>query len=72
MGRRPVKDKKMPYEYPQFAFRVTKETKNRLNSTIGEIQESMNRSRDDGEPFVNKNDVIVRALDMGLKQLRRK
>jgi hypothetical protein len=72
MGRRPVKDKKMPYEYPQFAFRVTKEVKKRLTTVIEDIQESLNRDRKDGEPFVNKNDVIVRALDAGLKELRRK
>jgi hypothetical protein len=74
MGRRPipVKDRKSPSDYPQFIFRVTKENKRRLTSTIEDVQDSLNRRRKEGDPFVNKNDVIIRALDIGLKELRRK
>lgn len=72
MGRRPIKDKKMPNEYPQFAFRVTKDNKRRLATDIEEIQAALNRRRREGDPYINKNDVIVRALDLGLKLLQRK
>jgi hypothetical protein len=74
MGRRPIpqKDRKLPTDYPQFIFRVTKENKKRLTATIEGIQGSLNRRRKNDDPFVNKNDVIIRALDIGLKELRRK
>lgn len=72
MGRRPIKDKKMPNEYPQFAFRVTKDNKKRLASDIEAIQLALNRRRNEGDPYINKNDVIVRALNIGLKELRSK
>lgn len=74
MGRRPIpeKDRKVPSDYPQFIFRVTKEQKKRLVGAIADIQASLNNRRKDGEPFVNKNDVIVQALQIGLKELTRK
>jgi len=72
MGRRPVQNKKAPSEYPQMGFRVTKSDKDRLNSLIDEVQELLNRRRRDDEPFINKNDVIIRALDEGLKVIRKK
>ncbi len=67
MGRRPVQNKKGPADYPQFAFRVTKANKERLNAIIEGIQEEMNRRRGEDDPFINKNDVILAALEKGLK-----
>ena len=72
MGRRPVKDKKMPNEYPQLAIRVSKENKKRLTAEIESVQDMLNHKRKDGDPYVNKNDVVVWALDVGLKKLRRR
>lgn len=71
MGRRPVpiKDKKLPTDYPQMAFRLTIEDKKRLTSAIERIQNSLNAKRNDGAPYVNKNDVIIRALFEGLKKI---
>jgi phosphopantothenate synthetase len=69
MGRRPVQNKKSPADYPQFAFRVTKGNKEHLNTKIEEIQKEMNRRRKEDDPFINKNDVILIALEKGLKLL---
>lgn len=70
MGRRPVTNKKRPSEYPQFAFRVSKENKARLVALIEDVQNALNRRRKSGDPYLNKNDVIVRALDEGLKRIK--
>lgn len=69
MGRRPVQDKKLPSDYPQFAFRVSKEDKERLGGLIEKVQEILNKRQPKG-PHINKNDVIVRALYEGLKRLK--
>jgi hypothetical protein len=71
MGRRPVptKDKKLPTDYPQMAFRVTVEDKKRLTSAIERVQDSLNARCKEGDPYVNKNDVIIRALFEGLKKI---
>lgn len=70
MGRRPVENKKPPSEYPQFSFRVSKADKARLTEIVEQIQDRMNRQRKEGEPWVNKNDVIIRALNEGLKRIK--
>lgn len=70
MGRRQVENKKSPSEYPQFGFRVTKVDKEQLNILIKKVQDKLNRQNKEGEPFVNKNDVIVRALYEGLKRIK--
>lgn len=70
MGRKQVENKKLPSEYPQMAFRVSKEDKKRISEKIGKIQAVMNKRRNDGEPFLNKNDIFIMALNEGLKKLK--
>lgn len=70
MGRRPVKNKKLPSEYPQLAFRVSKADKERLTELVEQIQATLNGRRNEGDPWINKNDVIVRALYEGLKRIK--
>ncbi len=74
MGRRPIPkdEKKLPSEYPQFAFRVSKAKKKELSDLIETIQSSLNKRRSNDAPFVNKNDVIVEALELGLKALKKR
>lgn len=72
MGRRPVQNKKNPSDYPQLAFRVTKANKERLNALIDQVQEELNQLRGDDDPFINKNDVIVEALEKGLKLMSKR
>jgi len=73
MGRRPIpeNERTKPQDYPQMAFRVTEANKTRLLRLIGEIQANFNRKRKEDEPFKNKNDVILEALDIGLLQLQK-
>jgi hypothetical protein len=70
MGRRPVENKKKPSEYPQLAFRLNKEDKERLTELIEKVQSSLNNRRHEGAAWVNKNDIIVRALYEGLKRIK--
>jgi hypothetical protein len=62
--------KKKPGDYPQFAFRVSKEQKAELQNLIQKAQDRLNaRRKSEDDPFVAKNDVIVAALLRGLKGL---
>jgi hypothetical protein len=63
--------KKAPADYPLFAFRISETDKDRLNKLIEEIQELYNAERAHDEKHINKNDVIVAALDKGLALLKR-
>lgn len=67
MARRPVKNKRLPGEYPIFAFRLSADRKITLNNQILAIQTKFNESRGANEPFWNKNDVIFEVLEIGLK-----
>jgi hypothetical protein len=73
MGRRPIpKDqKKLPTEYPQFTFRVSKAKKVELTELVEAIQATRNKKRKEGDAFVNKNDVIIEALENGLRVMKR-
>jgi hypothetical protein len=70
MGRRPVKDKKMPSDYPMLGFRISVDDKKRLTDLIEQVQANLNRRRKEGDPWINKNDVVVRALYEGLKRIK--
>lgn len=72
MGRKQVTNKKMPSEYPQLSFRVSIDDKKQLNELIDKVQVEINKKREDGSPFINKNDVIIQALYVGLKSIRTK
>lgn len=71
MGRRPIENKKLPADYPQIAFRLSKESKERVMSLIEDIQDQRNGRRKEGEPFVNKNDIFLEALEKGLKLMKK-
>lgn len=70
MGRKQVENKKTPADYPQIAFRVSKEDKKRITDQITKIQQAMNKRSKDGDAFLNKNDIFIMALDEGLKRLK--
>jgi hypothetical protein len=73
MARRPIppEDKKLPSEYPQFAFRVRQDKKDELTRLVESIQTARNKRRKEGDPFINKNDVIIEALEKGLRLLKK-
>lgn len=70
MGRKQVENKKTPADYPQIAFRVSKEDKKHITNQIDKIQQVMNKRRKDDDPFLNKNDIFIMALNEGLKKLK--
>jgi hypothetical protein len=64
--------KKTPADYPLISFRVsTEEEKQRLNDAIEEVQALYNEDRKENEKIINKNDIIVEALDKGLAILKK-
>lgn len=71
MGRRPVQNKKSPSEYPQIAFRLSKADKDRISDEIEAVQTLLNKRRKEDDPFVNKNDVFMWAIEEGLKVLKK-
>ncbi len=60
-----------PSDYPQFAFRLTAETKENLSAAIDEITELYNKSVPAGEYLYRKNDIIIEALEIGLAQMKK-
>jgi hypothetical protein len=64
--------KKTPADYPQLTFRLpNEEARHRLDILITKIQDAFNADRKDGEKVVRRNDVILAALEKGLKLLRK-
>lgn len=70
MGRKQIKDKKLPSAYPQMSFRLSEDDKKILNASISLVQKTLNKKRLKDEPFINKNDVIIKALTIGLKNIK--
>ncbi len=60
-----------PSDYPQFAFRLTAEAKERLAEMVDEVTELYNKSVTSGEYLFRKNDIIIEALEIGLKQMKK-
>ena len=66
------KERKRPQDYPQLTFRVTSEIKVEIMDDVEVIVEGLNNKREDQTYVIRKNDVIVEALKIGLKQLKKK
>ena len=65
------KQGKRPSDYPQFAFRISEELKERLNELVEEVTELYNKQITDGEYLYRKNDIIAEALEIGLMQMKK-
>jgi hypothetical protein len=63
---------KTPEDYEIFSFRTTQPEKDALKTEIGSVTDFYNRKLKDGERKWRKNDVIMEALRIGLKELKRK
>ncbi|MGZ3781531.1 MAG: hypothetical protein ACXVCY_12840 [Pseudobdellovibrionaceae bacterium] len=63
--------KTRPSDYPIFAFRVSDEEKDNLNSEIEYVADLLNKRLSEDEKVWRKNDVIVEALKRGLAQLKK-
>ena len=60
-----------PSDYPQFAFRLTAETKENLSAVIDEVTDLYNKNIPLGEYLYRKNDIIIEALEIGLAQIKK-
>lgn len=65
------KQGKRPSDYPQFAFRISEELKERLNKLVEEVTELYNKQISEGEYLYRKNDIIAEALEIGLLQMKK-
>lgn len=64
--------KKNPADYPQMAFRVSDEDKQKLSELIDEVHNRANRNSAEDEKKIKKNELIVAALFSGLHSLKKK
>ena len=62
---------KKPSDYPQFAFRISSELKEKLNIMVEEVTDLYNKQLEDGEYLYRKNDIIAEALELGLAQMKK-
>lgn len=63
---------KQPHDYPQFAFRIPKEIKNKLQARLDRLKVAYNKKRQEDEKTVNKNDILLEAIEIGLTKLEDK
>lgn len=61
--------KKVPSDYPTFAFRTTTENKEELSKLIDKAERLINKNLDHDEFQVRRNQIIYDALKIGLKKL---
>ena len=63
--------RKNPKDYPQFTFRVDSETKLNLTQNIEEVLDLYNKTLDPNGYKFRKNNIIVKALELGLEQMKK-
>jgi hypothetical protein len=64
--------KKRPSDYPQMAFRVSEEDKQRLTDLIGRVHRLANKGAAEDDKKTKKNELIAAALFVGLQTLKNK
>lgn len=64
--------KKSPADYPQMAFRISDEDKQKLADLVDDVHRLANKSAADDEKKTKKNELIVTALFAGLQSLKKK
>jgi hypothetical protein len=67
---RPKKKSSSTKDYPLFAFRLSEEAKKRLMTQVNEVTNLLNSKVKEDEYRYRKNDIIVNALEKGLKSLK--
>ena len=60
-----------PSDYPQFAFRLSAEAKEKLSKMIKEVTDLYNETLPPGEYLFRKNEIIIDALTRGLRDMKR-
>lgn len=67
-----IQRKKTPNDYPQMTFRLSNEDElQRVDALIEKIKNAYNAKRKEGEKMVRRNDVILDALERGLKAMNK-
>jgi hypothetical protein len=61
--------KKTPADYDLIAFRVSKEKRVELDKRAEKIVDRINKQRGPDERLCRKNEVLLKALERGLKTL---
>lgn len=61
-----------PSDYPQFAFRISQVEKAELTQLIDEVTELYNSNLNPGDYAIRKNDIILEALNIGLRVMQKK
>jgi len=69
LRNRPLK--KRPSDYPQFIFRISADDKVQLTLSINQVKKIYNALKKEDEKVITKNEIIVNALKIGLKELIR-
>jgi hypothetical protein len=64
--------KKSPADYPQMAFRVSEEDKQRLADLVDQVHRLANKGAADDDKKTKKNELIAAALFSGLQSLKKK
>ena len=68
-----MRPKKKPAKaYPLFSFRTSEENKARLMALVDEVTSLLNSKVKANEYRYRKNDIIVSALEKGLKSIKTK
>lgn len=62
----------LPSDYPIFAFRISATDKKRLTRIISEVHEIQNKRLPSEFKRLNRNDIVIKALEIGLKVLKSK
>ena len=60
-----------PSDYPQFAFRLSAEVKEKLSQMVKEVTDLYNENLPPGEYIFRKNDIIIDALERGLTDMKK-
>lgn len=66
------KEKKGPNDYPKFTFRVDPETKVHLHAWLERIYYHYKDRRKVNEAPILRNDILIEALEIGLKEIEEK
>ena len=66
-----MRRKKAPGDYPQFSFRVSPDDKEELMDKANDLYQKFNSSLKDDQRVYKKNEILIAALKIGLKQIKK-
>ncbi len=66
---------KSDYSYPQFCFRIPENKAaqfEKIQNEIEKLYDHYKSTQADDEKTIKRNEIIIEALDLGLKELKKK